>query len=454
MHTPVPFSQSTRLQLVDEQGKRHHDALDATGRGAISRPPGKPLRALSLLLSGAGQPCALNRYQMALVAAHGGCILEPVAQGQQAYRPLYQDVEYSQRFQLMPQGCDQLVMAHNHELLLIAVRDRRPAMDFLADGGLEPVPFEEGAGRVHRGFYQAAKLIYERVSACLNNGFAAHKVLMCGHGVSGAIALILSQMLRHRDVQLYTYGAPRAGDATFVRAAQSLVHERMVHHHDPLPSLPGSWMYTRLSAYHGHATLGFNHAVPELGVFVAGLSALTGELYQHHGALCHFMPLTSGQKGSHLMWAPASDIVTQHAVSFALYEHVRDRPECDGLVESLIGPWKSLGVDSYVASSWDVLQRSQAALKARQPELAETEVQAIDLAFEHIAQQLRSCYQAVVSAVYADPLEQQRMINLLMRELSRLHITRQRLYDLRFKVPNVAEVYGDCVMRAGADAHV
>jgi len=60
----------------------------------------------------------------------------------------------------------------------------------------------------------------------------------------------------------------------------------------------------------------------------------------------------------------------------------------------------------------------------------------------------------VVSAVNTDPLDQQRMINLLMRELSRLHITRQRLYDLRFKVPNVAEVYGDCVMRAGADAHV
>ena len=115
-------------------------------------------------------------------------------------------------------------------------------------------PFEEGAGRVHRGFYHAAKCLYGRVTACLNNGFGGHKVLMCGHGVSGAIALILGQMLRHRDVQLYTYGAPRAGDAAFVRAAQSLAHYRMVHHHDPLPSLPGSWMSTRLSTYHGHAT--------------------------------------------------------------------------------------------------------------------------------------------------------------------------------------------------------
>ena len=382
-----------------------------------------------------------------LGAAHGGGILEPAAQGHHAYRPLFQDVAYSQRFQPVPEACDQLFMAHNPELFLIAVRDPRPVTAFLGDGDLEPVPFEEGGGRVHRGFYHAAKRLYGRVTACLNNGFDGHKVLMCGHGVSGAIALILGQMLRHRDVQLYTYGAPRAGDATFVRAAQSLVHYRMVHHHDPLPSLPGSWMSTRLSTYHGHATQRFNHTPPELGVFVAGLGALTGELYQHHGALCHFMPLASGQEGSHLMWAPTSDIVTQHAVSRLVFERLRDWPECNGLVGSLIRFDASSGVDSYVASSWAALQRSQAALEARQSEVAEDEVRAVDLAFEHIGQQLRSRYQAVVSTAYANPHEQERMINLLMRELSRLHITRQRLYSLRFKVPSMAEVYGDCAQR-------
>ena len=84
-------------------------------------------------------------------------------------------------------------MAHTPELLLIAIRDPRPATTFFGEDDLELVPFEEGAGRVHRGFYHAAKRLYERVSACLNNGFGGHKVLMCGHGVSGAIALILYQ---------------------------------------------------------------------------------------------------------------------------------------------------------------------------------------------------------------------------------------------------------------------
>ncbi|WP_350576968.1 lipase family protein [Pseudomonas sp. HY2-MNA-CIBAN-0224] len=438
----MPVSQSTRLQLVDEQDQRHHDGLDATGRGAIDG----VLRVQSLMLSGAGQQCALNRYQMALVAAHGGGILEPAASERHVYRPLYQDVVYSQRFQRVPESCDQLFMAHTPELLLIAVRDPGPATAFLGEGDLEPVPFEEGAGRVHRGFYHAAMRLYERVSACLNNGFGGHKVLMCGHGVSGAIALILCQMLRHRDVQLYTYGAPRAGDAAFVRTAQSLAHYRMVHHHDPLPSLPGSWMNTRLSTYRGHATLGLNHGLPELGVFVAGLSALTSELYQHHGALCHFMPLASGQESAHLMWAPTSDIVTQHALSLLVFERLRDRPECDGMVG--VGLGESLGVDSYVASSWVALQRSQVALEAREPEVTEALIKAVDLAFEQIAQQLRRRYQAVVSQVDADRHEQERMINLLMRELSRLHITRQRLYDMRFKVPCVDEVYGDCTQQS------
>ncbi|MEB0151257.1 lipase family protein, partial [Pseudomonas sp. CCC2.2] len=34
-------------------------------------------------------------------------------------------------------------------------------------------------------------------------------------------------------------------------------------------------------------------------------------------------------------------------------------------------------------------------------------------------------------------------INVLMRELCRLHTTRKRLCSLRFKVPSAADVYGE-----------
>src|SRR3546814_9891834 len=60
-------------------------------------------------------------------------------------------------------------------------------------------------------------------------------------------------MLRRRQenysIQLYTYGAPRAADSTFIKNAETLMHYRMVNHNDPVPSLPGSWMNTKTEVY-------------------------------------------------------------------------------------------------------------------------------------------------------------------------------------------------------------
>lgn len=446
-HDPLDFQMQQRMYA-----HAHFGMCLTAGRNTVLEI--RPLRALSLMLSSLAQHGVLNLYQMALLATQSGCAVESSSgdtntRREPVYRPLYEDVAYSKRFQVLPGAPNQAFMAQNQDVLLIAIREPRPAADFLNSIDSQAVLFEEGQGRVHRGFYLAAKQLYAQLSAYLDKGLAPQKVLMCGHGVSGAIALILGQMLRHRplaiDVQLYTYGAPRAGDAAFVKAAESLVHFRVVNHHDPLPSMPGSWMNTRLSNYRACAALGFNHVPPELSVFVAGLSVLTQELYQHHGTLCHFMPMDLGQADIPcLLWSPTSDIVTQHAVSRAIFNAVQANPECDGLVGPLVKLEQSFGVDSYVPSCWVALHQAQVALEAQQAWVAEHEVKVIDLAFEHIAQQLRSHYQAVVSQSDADPQIQERMINLLMRELSRLHTTRQRLYDMRFKVPSLSDVYGNC----------
>ncbi|MFP3515847.1 lipase family protein [Pseudomonas sp. SIMBA_077] len=446
-HDPLDFQKHKRMYAHADFGvcltAGHHTVLEI-----------RPLRALSLMLSSSAQHCALNLYQMALLATKRGCAVE-ASLGQAntlrepAYRPLYEDVAYSKRFQVIPGALNQAFMAQSHDVLLIAIREPRPAADFLNSIDSQAVLFEEGQGRVHRGFYLAAKQLYAQLSAYLEKDLTPEKVLMCGHGVSGAIALILGQMLRHRsltiDVQLYTYGAPRAGDAAFVKAAESLMHSRVVNHHDPLPSMPGSWMNTKLSTYRACAAVGFNYVPPELSVFVAGLSVLTQELYQHHGTLYHFMPLDLGQEDIPcLLWSPTSDIVTQHAVSRVIFNAVQADSEGDGLVGPLVKLEQSFGVDSYIPSCWVALRQAQAALEAQQAWVAEHEVKMIDLAFEHIAQQLRSRYQAVVSQSDADLQIQERMINLLMRELSRLHTTRQRLYDMRFQVPSLSDVYGSC----------
>ena len=401
----------------------------------------RPLRALSPMLCAAAPLSALNRYQMALMAAADDC---PFAQPQdravhRAYRPLYEDVAYSKRLQVAPVSTAQVLIAHNDDVLLIALRGTRKAADFMRDTDMRQVPFTEGEGCVHHGFYEAAKHVYDCVGAYLNKCCVSQKVLVCGHGLNGAVALILSQMLRIRrhiaDLQLYTYGAPRAADAAFVQAAESLLHERMVNHHDPLPSGPSRWMNTPLSTDGAQPMLGFINVPPELGVFVAGLSQLRGELYQHHGTLCHFMPIDRGQgQVSQVMWAPTSDIVTQHALSRAVFEQAQ---------EALISVDHSVGVDSYLANCWVALRRTQEALEMRRSLVTEPELRFIDQAFESIAQQLRVEYQRVMTWPDKDIQAQERSINLLMRELCRLHITRKRLCSLRFKVPSATDVYGE-----------
>ena len=431
---PLEAQAQQRMQMEGQFG-----VCLAVGRCTVLQI--RPLRALSPMLCAAAQLSALNRYQMALMAAAGDCPFAhtPGSTALGAYRPLYEDVAYSKRLQVAPVSTAQILIAHNDDVLLIAVRGPRLAADFMRDTDMHQVPFAEGEGCVHHGFYEAARHVYECVGAYLDTFCVNQKVLVCGHGLNGAVALILSQMLRIRqritDLQLYTYGAPRAADAAFVKAAESLMHYRMVNHHDPLPSGPSRWMNTRLSTDGAQPMLEFMHVPPELGVFVAGLSPLTGELYQHHGTLCHFMPIDRGQgQVSHVMWAPTSDIVTQHALSRAVFERAR---------ESLIRVDHSHGIDSYLADCRTALRSAQEALEVRRSLVTEPEVRFIDQVFESIAQQLRAEYQRVMTWPDKDTQVQERAINVLMRELCRLHTTRKRLCSLRFKVPSAADVYGE-----------
>lgn len=122
--------------------------------------------------------------------------------------------------------------------------------DGLRDADAFQIPFEDTSSKVHRGFYEAAQKAYDFVLKYLDRFYAGQKLLICGHSLGGAVALLLSEMLRRRadfnyNIQLYTYGAPRAGDANFIKGAEPLVHYRMVAHNDPVPSLPGTWMNTK-----------------------------------------------------------------------------------------------------------------------------------------------------------------------------------------------------------------
>ncbi|MDN9032438.1 lipase family protein, partial [Enterobacter hormaechei] len=120
------------------------------------------------------------------------------------------------------------------------------------------------------------------------------KLVITGHSLGGAVALLIAELLRHRsgftyDIVLYTYGSPRVGDKTFVENARPLVHHRMVNQNDPVPSVPAAWMKTswRMSGA-GVLLMLFNPAIGGAVMLLSPVN-IVGEPYTHHGKLRHFM---------------------------------------------------------------------------------------------------------------------------------------------------------------------
>lgn len=101
--------------------------------------------------------------------------------GQASYHLLYEEVPYSKRLEVMPydperyqkeaskgwrnpedvhflhheQSDTQAFITHNDKIMLISVRGTLELKDFLLDADARQVPFKEGTGQAHRGFYNA-----------------------------------------------------------------------------------------------------------------------------------------------------------------------------------------------------------------------------------------------------------------------------------------------------------
>ncbi len=332
----------------------------------------KALRALSPLLSRDKTFCALNAYHLSMMAVLSyapfhrerrpdeaptpppytvpGCIgsvlqsqlghLLPPTQFKQSgpFHLLSEEVPYSKRLEIMPYDPEryakeakadwkyheqvhflhhkktetQAFITHNDKVVLISVRGSQEFADFLRDADARQVPHVDGQGKIHRGFHAAflvARTFVERyMDAFYRKG---QTILVCGHSLGGAIALLLAEWLQREysdDIQLYTYGSPRTGNRTFVEAAQSLPHHRLVNHNDPIPSVPATWMDAEWKmALPGSAMLIASIGNPMIGtvLLLGGLLNLRGDPYQHHGEQRHFMPRKSGlTAASSVLWQP------------------------------------------------------------------------------------------------------------------------------------------------------
>lgn len=357
------------------------------------------------------------------------------------------------------EGTDtQAYIIHNNELVLIAVRGTQQSADFLRDADALQVPFEEGVGQVHRGFYGAAKKTAAFVTSYLEKFYAGQKLLICGHSLGGAVALLLSEMLRRRPegytLQLYTYGAPRAADATFTKNAAALVHYRMVNHNDPIPSVPGSWMNTKSGVYGTGLALTFANVPVGLSVFVAGITNLTGEPYEHHGILRHFLPVEFDRKErSSILWMPHCDTITQHAACEVALEHKHGLPDRPSLLAQLIQTGDHFMVPSYIPACWATLRRWQEAQIEGSTLATKREYEWIDHALTRITQQLRD-EERYLAGQRAPNGRSESAINIaLIREVDKLHNTRARLATLRTASVSEKDVYGSLVEQPEQLAH-
>jgi pimeloyl-ACP methyl ester carboxylesterase len=480
----------------------------------------RPLRALRPMLSTDAEYCSLNLYQLALMATLSYCPfgqkpdthpvetatvsfpLQPsvgnwfgdalakfdelgkVDSAQTtAYYPLYEDVPYSRRLEIVPfdpglypannpelkddqetpakihffddrdLGADttdtQAFITHHDELILIAVRGTFEIIaDGLRDADALQVPFEDTDSKVHRGFYQAAQKAYDFVLEYLDRFYAGQKLLICGHSLGGAVALLLSEMLRRRDdfdynIQLYTYGAPRAGDAKFAEGAKPLVHYRMVAHNDPVPSVPGTWMNTRAGVYWAGAVLTFVNVPVGLSVFVAGITNWRGEPYEHHGTLRHAMPVQFSRKEvSMILWEPGCDTITQHAACSVAIEQENGLPHRPFLLAQLFSAGSHSMVGSYIPACWAAFKRSQEAQGKNRSLVTDQEFGWIEAALRNITDQLRSRRRHFAHQTLKYQETHEAEINAVGIEIDKVHVTLARLNTLRFERVSQAKVYG------------
>lgn len=484
----------------------------------------RPLRALRPLLSTDSKFCALNLYQLAIMAnlsysnfgqkpeknpvdsvsfpfqpSVGNIFGDALASFQERWQvdvsqssvnrffPLYEDVPYSERFEILPfdptlyeqnhpdkgqeqeypsklhffddaneywlnSKSTQAFITHHDEVILIAIRGTLELADWWRDADAQQVPFEEGGGKgkVHHGFYDAYKALKTFVQNYLDQFHAGQKIIICGHSLGGAIATLLAEALRsspdnNYDILLYTYGSPRVGDSTFVTEAEPLVHHRMVNNNDMVPGVPAPWMDVKRSIWMpGIGSLFLTSHVLGILIFAVGLVRLGGAPYQHHGRLHHFMPVAfNGEEKSSILWEPGCASIEDAACTRALAKD-GDLPFRGGFFTQARSFGDHSAPRSYVPFSWATLRRWQQTEEAGETVVTAREFELVETALQQMKKEVSEQYSRKMNTPnYAnnDP-EYLKVVDDLLEEREKLHTARDRLLALRNRDLSLVDVYG------------
>lgn len=126
--------------------------------------------------------------------------------------------------------------------IIISLKGTEDMADLKTDLNLDLVKDGDLPGKVHDGFRIGANTIWDSIAPIIEN---SENVWLTGHSMGGAIASILAVRAARGagpSVRaIFTFGAPRVGNRTYVAGLEA-DHSRWVHHHDLIPRIPTKWM--------------------------------------------------------------------------------------------------------------------------------------------------------------------------------------------------------------------
>lgn len=103
-------------------------------------------------------------------------------------------------------------------------------------------PWPSG-GEVHRGFKNSLLGIWETIAPVLER--VRRPLFFTGHSLGGALATLAASLMPPRAV--YTFGAPRIGDAAFAQSLAEVPVFNVLNPKDIVPELPPSGPWSRFT---------------------------------------------------------------------------------------------------------------------------------------------------------------------------------------------------------------
>jgi triacylglycerol lipase len=183
--------------------------------------------------------------QAALFARLSGIAYKDLAEAE----PLFAELGFEAHF-IDVEG-SQAYLLQNDEDLVFVCRGTQPTewSDIAADLDARPVPSSTGIGKVHHGFKTSVDRVWPTLKEIAQHYGKTRTIWCTGHSLGAAMATITAYKLqRDPDMPnpqaLYTYGSPRVGDKTYIKAIEStgVLHFRFVNNTDIVPRVP-VWPY-------------------------------------------------------------------------------------------------------------------------------------------------------------------------------------------------------------------